>query len=80
LPAEVLCARLALRQPGGGASEWVLLTDGALPAACDAVAESVDAHFKFHAVSSLTVALERVKHALEVRLPPDGRCPETMRS
>ena len=46
---------------------WLLLSDGALPACCEAVRSSTDAHHKFHAVSALALCLERIKQCLQVR-------------
>ncbi|KAL4419934.1 hypothetical protein ABPG75_007032 [Micractinium tetrahymenae] len=62
IPAEVSCAPLVAATPEGPAQQpWLPLVDGALPAISSAIQNTTDEHFRFHAFSTLTVCLERIR-------------------
>ncbi|GAQ83740.1 hypothetical protein KFL_001600100 [Klebsormidium nitens] len=50
------------------AKPWTLLYDGILPTLCRLCEDATDAHFKFHAITSLQVCLQQVKASLEESL------------
>lgn len=56
-------------EPCGSASarQRSLLSEAALPACCQAVVASTDAHHKFHSISALALCLERIKQCLQVK-------------
>ena len=67
LPTKALCCPMRLFNPASGAwAAWQPLADGALPQACLAMEQAVDAQFKYHALQLLTICLQRARKILQV--------------
>ncbi|KAK9830510.1 hypothetical protein WJX72_012147 [[Myrmecia] bisecta] len=96
-PHDANSSGTAAVQPGPAADiangqtqeAWCWLSRGALPAACAGVLVASDAHYKFHAMSTLTVCLQRMKEILaeaavhrtnSLQAPPSSEQADAQRS
>lgn len=77
-PMATLCARLNLVSANGRASPWHFLTDGVLTAACQAVEQAPDSHYKFHAMCVVNLCLQQVRNFINSYAPRFASMPPAL--